>query len=159
MATFALSLTALVLVALLLGVHVTGHLVLNPALRVLDAYIYVPVKHGIDRTAPRLAKPLMLACLTVTTAALIAAILTGAVISAVAEAVALAALVVTLLAILRGDLPINRGMANWSPDAPPADWRATRARWERIFGLRVVSNLVALLATGVAVVASTLGLD
>lgn len=73
MATFALSLTALVLVALLLGVHVTGRLVLNPALRGLDAHIYVRVKHSIDRTAPRLAKPLMLACLTLTTAALIAA--------------------------------------------------------------------------------------
>ncbi|WP_372959223.1 hypothetical protein [Microbacterium sp.] len=142
------------LVALLLGVHATGLFVLNPVLRSMEVRVYVPVKHAVDRTAPRLAKPLMLACLAVTTAALFAAVLTGAMISAVADAVALIALVVTLLAILRGDLPINRSMAHWSPDAPPADWRTTRTRWERFFGIRTATNLVALLAIGVSVVAS-----
>lgn len=158
MASFALSLTALVLVVLLLGVHLTGHLILNPVLRRMDAGIYVPVKQAIDITAPTLAKPLMLLCLAASAGALIAASLTGAAISAISTAIALGALIVTLVAILRGDQPINRSMANWSPTEPPAEWRTTRDRWEQFFVLRVAANTVALLAAGTAVVASAMGL-
>ncbi|MGM7699799.1 hypothetical protein [Microbacterium sp. A84] len=158
MTSFALSLTALVLIALLLGVHLTGYFALNPALRMMDASVYIPVKRAIDLTAPRLAKPLMLSCLAVTAAALIAAAFTGAVIVVAADAVTLAALVLVLLAILRGDLPINRGMASWSADEPPAEWRTIRARWERFFGLRVAANTLALLTSGFAVVIGAMGL-
>lgn len=158
MVSFVLSLAALLPVALLLGVHLTGHIALNPVLRAMNAELYIPVKRAIDITAPKLAKPLMLSGLAVTAAAVIAASITGSAAVAVVNAVALLALIVTLLAILRGDLPINRSMANWSPEKPPADWHATRARWERFFGFRVAANAVALLAVVVAVVTSATGL-
>ena len=70
----------------------------------------------------------------------------------VAAGVSTAALVVTLAAILRGDLPINVRMATWPADGLPTDWQAVRTEWERWFAVRVVATLVAVVALGAAVV-------
>lgn len=150
MLAIVLTLAATVLVALLLGVHLTGAFLLNPALRMLDTGDYIRAKQAVDRTAPRLAKPLMLTCLVVTTLALGTVVLEGAVVAVIGCAIALVALVATLLAILRGDVPINRRMADWSPSDPPANWLSVRDEWERFFTLRSVANLVALIALVVA---------
>ena len=93
----------------------------------------------------------MLSCLVGVAVATVAGALAGAVASAVASAIALGALVIALVAILRGDLPINRAMAGWSANQLPADWRATRTRWEYFFALRTAANAVAMLAASVAV--------
>lgn len=154
MVAFIFSLMALVLVALLLGVHLTGYLILNPALRRLEAALYIPVKQSVDSTAPRLAKPLMLASLALTAAAITAGALEFIPAVEFAAIAALLAPLVTLWAIVRGDLPINREMAHWSVESPPPHWRAVRTGWERFFGLRVAANTLALLALGAAVVAS-----
>ena len=136
--------------------HLIGLIALNPALRTLDENTYVPVKQAIDIAAPRIAKPLLLSCLTATTGLLVSAAAMAQEFVAVGSAVALVALLVVLFAILRGDLPINRTMAGWSAKELPADWREVRAGWERFFAVRVTANSLALLAAGVAVYFSAL---
>lgn len=144
---------ALVLVAALAGVHLSGAVGLNPALRSLDAAAYVPVKQALDVAFPRLARPLLLGALLATVAACLLALADGAAGGAALLAAAVALLVVTLLAVLRGDLPINRAMAGWDPAAPPAGWATARARWERFFAVRTAATL---LATGCAAAAVVL---
>lgn len=158
MVLFFFCLAGLVLAAVLLGVHLTGLVALNPALRAMEERVYVPMKRAVDVTAPRLAKPLMLSSLAATAGTLVTAAATGAVPVVAASATALAALFLTLLAILRGDLPINRAMASWSSEDLPANWREVRVRWERFFMLRVVTNTIALLASAVAVLVSAMAL-
>jgi len=154
MASFGLSLGSLVLISLLLGVHLFGQVSLNPALHAQSASAYVPMKLALDASAPRLAKPLMQVSLVLALVTVAAAVVSGQVVASMSSAVALIALAGTLLAILRGDLPINRRMSTWNAEEPPADWQATRARWERFFAIRVATNGLALAAMVIAVVAS-----
>ena len=43
-----------------------------------------------------------------------------------------------------GNMPINRRVLAASPDAPPADWRELRARWDRWHTLRNALNFAGL---------------
>ncbi len=43
-----------------------------------------------------------------------------------------------------GNMPINRRVLGASPDAPPADWRELRARWDRLHALRNALNFAGL---------------
>ena len=154
MVIFALSLTALVLIAVLFGIQLFGQVALNPVLRAVDATIYIQIKQSFDIHAPRIAKPVMLLCLAAALATLVTAFVSSSMMVIGASALSLTALVIALLAVVRGDLPINRTMATWSAEEPPENWRAVRTRWERFFALRTGASCLALLATVVAVLAS-----
>lgn len=146
MAAFILVLIALVLTAMLLGVHLFGVFAMNLAMSALDFDVYIRTKQSFDVVVPRFARPLMLGALISTAMATFVAILQIGVGASLACGVGLAALAVTLLAILRGDLPINQAMASWSPENPPDDWQQVRTQWERFFAVRTAANAVALLA-------------
>lgn len=152
MALLLLTVIALLLAGLLAGVHLAGGVGLNPALRSLDGPTYLAVKVALDREFPRLARPLMLATLTAGLAVLVTAAVTGQPGVVIPAATATAALVGTLVAILRGDLPINVRMARWPVEGMPADWQAARAQWERFFALRVATTLIATAALAIALV-------
>ena len=154
MMIFALSLTTLVLIAILLGIQLFGQVAFNPALRAVDATIYIQIKQSFDIHAPKIAKPVMLLCLTAALATLVTAFMSSSMIVIGASALTLTALVIALLAVVRGDLPINQTMANWSAEEPPENWRAVRTRWERFFALRTGATGLALLATVVTVLTS-----
>ncbi|THG29876.1 hypothetical protein [Naasia lichenicola] len=154
MVLFVLSLGSLFLVSLLLGVHLFGQVSLNPALRAQSAGTYIPVKHALDISAPRLAKPLMQVGLLAVSATVVAAAISGQALATIASVVSLAALIATLVAILRGDLPINRRMSAWTVADVPSDWEKVRAQWERYFAFRVGTNAAALAGTVVTAVAS-----
>ena len=148
---FPLAIAALILTAMLASMHLVGAYALNPAWRMLDGPAYVTVKQAADKTFPRIAKPLMLATLGVTAAVVAVSIASGERFIALLAALTLLALIGTLVAILRGDLPINREMATWQASAMPVDWRETVRRWERFFEIRVVTTVVALAGMTTAV--------
>ena len=154
MVIFALSLTTLVLIAVLLGIQLFGQVAFNPALRAVDATIYIQIKQSFDIHAPKIAKPVMLVCLAAALATLVTAFVSSSMIVISANALSLTALVIALLAVVRGDLPINQTMANWSAEEPPENWRAVRTRWERFFALRTGATGLALLAPVIATLTS-----
>ena len=137
------SLAAVVLLGISAGVHLCGTAALNPALRAPDAPAYVAVKQSADRHFPVLMKPLILAGLVALLAQAVLALLDGSPVVAALVATGLVAAVLALVAVLRGDLPINERMAGWQGDDPPADWRTWQARWERFFRLRSVFTAIA----------------
>lgn len=150
---FALTLAALVVAALLAGVHIIGVGGLNPAMHALDGPAYLAIKHALDREMPTIARPLMLGSLTLTAVTVVVAAIAGHPAAAVLGFVALLALAATLVAILRGDLPLNRQMASWTPTSLPNDWTATRTRWESFFAVRVAtSGLAVVLLAAAAIV-------
>ena len=144
----------LALVGLLAGVHLTGQFILNPPLRELPFGPYLTMKRLLDRDAPRLAKPLMLAALASTAVSVVIATVGGELATIAGTSIALTALIVTLVATIRGDLPINRAMAKWDEAAPPSDWKKVRNRWERFFLLRVVTTSIAVCAVLAALIAA-----
>ena len=142
---------AIVLVGLLAGIHLAGIGGLNRALRALPAEVYIVTKQSMDREMPTLAKPLTIAALLAMAGSVATAAVSGAVVVAVLAGAGTLAGLVALVAVLRGDLPINERMDAWDPAAPPADWQRWRERWEGAFVVRAAALLLAfccLVAAG-----------
>ena len=127
----AASLSAVVLLGTSAGVHLGGVAALNPSLRALDASAYVAVKQSADRCYPVFMRPLTLAGLVALLAQTVLGALQGQTDLAVLGGLGLTAAVVAVLAVLRGDLPINKRMSGWTQGDPPLDWQTWRTRWER----------------------------
>ncbi|MEH3075754.1 MAG: hypothetical protein PGN11_03625 [Quadrisphaera sp.] len=144
----ALSVVSTGLVA---GVHLSG-LPLAEALRTLGPADYTTTKQALDVSYPRLMKPLLLATLALLAASLAAQALAQRRGTVASSGVALAAGLVVLVAVLRGDLPLNEQVAGWDPLAPPAGWEAVRADWERWFAVRTTASAVAFTAALAALV-------
>ncbi|RKP57985.1 DUF1772 domain-containing protein [Cohnella endophytica] len=53
------------------------------------------------------------------------------------------ALLIFILTTIIGTVPINKGVLDWRPDAPPSNWKQLIKRWER---LDVVRSSAAILA-------------
>jgi hypothetical protein len=127
---------ALLLTALGMGVHF-GTWLTEGRLRDTDSGpLFVEVHQARDAVAARVMPVLgsaSLACLALAT--LFARGVPAA------FALSLAGLVLCLgdtLVTLRVNVPINRTMQGWQADAPPAEWRALRDRWERFHGIRTL---------------------
>ena len=142
----AASLLAVVLLGTSAGVHVGGVAALDAALRALEPPAYVAVKQAADRCFPPFMKPLTLAGLGALLALTVLGALDGRTAVAALAGLGLLAAVSALVALVRGDLPINERMAGWAPDDVPADWASWRSRWERYFLLRTIGTVVAFLA-------------
>lgn len=147
------SLAAVVLLGINAGIHICGVAALNPALRLLDAQTYVAVKQSTDRQFPALMRPLTLVGLAALLTQTVAGGLYGYVWVSRLAAVGLLAAIIGLVAVLRGDQPINGRMAQWDRSAPPADWSTWRTRWEGYFWIRTVATAVAFLAALAGLVA------
>lgn len=60
--------------------------------------------------------------------------------------ISLLALVIDGILTLKGSVPINQIINNWSPAAVPADWKEVRLAWFRVFQWRQVIDLVGFLS-------------
>ena len=134
------------------GIHVLGVVALNPSWRTLGPSTYVEVKQAADRRFPVLMRPLTLAGLVAPALVVGLAVAAGAAALAAVAGAALVAAAVGLVAVVRGDLPINQRMATWSVVDPPADLAAERTAWERWFAVRTAATAVAAGASIVALV-------
>jgi hypothetical protein len=54
------------------------------------------------------------------------------------------AVLVVIVVTLVVDVPINRRIQRWLPDAPPDNWMALRERWMRSNDIRTVASVAAL---------------
>jgi uncharacterized membrane protein len=63
-----------------------------------------------------------------------------------------AALAVFVGASFLGTVPINIGVNDWDPAAPPPDWKRVVTRWERIDVLRSTAAVAAFVLFAIAVV-------
>ncbi|MDX6246661.1 MAG: hypothetical protein QOF10_21 [Kribbellaceae bacterium] len=119
-----------------------GVLVLEKSLRAYDAAVYTQVREVELDSLDKLASATLIPALVCTA---VVAVLTirarGNDRWFVLAAVALLVLVfVTSLAV---NLPINGDQADWSVQAPPADWASVRDRWQLAHAVRTVSAVLA----------------
>jgi len=70
--------------------------------------------------------------------------------------VAIAALVAWIGATLRGTVPINEAVLEWSASAPPVTWRAQVDRWERLNTLRTWAAVIAFISLSMSLTLSGL---
>ena len=60
--------------------------------------------------------------------------------------IALVALVAEILLTLKGNLPINDVINNWSADNYPANWAAYREKWFTIFQYRQIASITGFVS-------------
>lgn len=60
--------------------------------------------------------------------------------------IGLIALVADGILTLKGSVPINQIIDNWSPAAVPADWKEVRLAWFRVFQWRQVIDVVGFVS-------------
>ncbi|GAA3453369.1 anthrone oxygenase family protein [Dactylosporangium matsuzakiense] len=131
--------TALFLAGLLAGEEFIVRYGVQPALRTLDDHAHIQARVALVKSLRIVVPALMLptVALAVTVLVLTDGPGTG---WRWAGAAALAAFV---LSSFLGTVPINMKVVDWRPDAPPADWRGTVIRWQRIDVLRSTAAIVA----------------
>jgi hypothetical protein len=133
-----------------IGVEITLN---NGVLRALPATAFVQLHQRRERVHARLM-PLLV------TLALLATL--GAAYSWRAPQVRLyltlasgLAVLVVIVVTLVVDVPINRRIQRWLPDAPPDNWRTLRDRWMRSNDIRTVAAVAALTLLLVGVTLGT----
>ena len=130
---------ALLLTALSMGVHFGTWLTEAPLRTTQSGALFIEVHQGRDRVVARVMPILG-------SAALLFLALGVFLVRAVpaAFALSLAGLVLCvgdMLVTLLVNVPINGKVQSWQPDAPPADWKFLRDRWERFHSIRALLSV------------------
>jgi hypothetical protein len=141
-----LEVVGLVLAGLLAGEELIVRWGIQPALRGLGDRAHVEARVALVRSL-RIAVPILMLPTVITAVAVL-----------IGEASAFrwagtALLVAFLLFSFLGTVPINMKVIDWRADAPPADWRATVRRWERIDVFRSSAAILSFICFAVAATA------
>ena len=126
----------------------------HPVIRRLPASHHIAVEQGLLRTFGRVMPVAMTSSVVLAVAN---AIRTGGEAGpSVWRWLAAASLVAALASTIVFNVPINLATGRWDRDNPPADWQATRTKWEFFQGLRSWLLLLGfiLICVGFAVGAS-----
>ncbi len=126
---------ALVVVGFVACAEFGSYAFVHPVVRRLPAEHHIGVEQGLLRTFGRVMPALMPASLALGVAHAVAVTGDGAGQTAAAWAAA-ASLAVANVTTVIFNVPINLATGRWDPVEPPADWQATRRRWERFQAIR-----------------------
>jgi hypothetical protein len=125
---------ALILTALVMGVHFGTWLTERPLRMTHSGALFIEVHQGRDRVVARVM-PILGSLALVFLALGVFSMRTVP----TAIAVSLAGLVLCIgdmLVTVIVNVPINRQVQSWQPDAPPAEWERLRDRWEKFHSIR-----------------------
>jgi hypothetical protein len=134
----AVEVLSVVLAGLLAGEELIVRWGVQPALRSLGDHAHVEARVALVRSL-RIAVPILM---LPTVVAAVAVLVVDP--STVRWAGAILLLAFLLFSFL-GTVPINMKVIDWRPEAPPADWRATVRRWERIDVFRSSAAVLAFI--------------
>ena len=119
-----------------------------PTFRALPANTYVKVHQTLSRYVDRFMP--LTALLTILVGLALTRLHTGA-----TRALLVAGVLLTIaVAVISqfGNVPLNRKVRSWNPEAPPAETSHLRERWRRLHLLRTFAGVLALAAFAVAAV-------
>lgn len=138
-----LEVLSVVLAGLLAGEELIVRWGVQPALRSLGDRAHIEARVALVRSL-RIAVPILMLPTVIAEAAVL---ITDATAVRWAGAALLAAF---LLFSFLGTVPINMKVIDWRADNPPADWRATVRRWERIDVFRSSAAVLAFICFAIA---------
>ncbi|WP_336632331.1 MULTISPECIES: anthrone oxygenase family protein [unclassified Microbacterium] len=140
----------LVLAGLLAGEELIVRWGIQPAISSLPDDAHVRTRIALVRRLKVVVPILMVPTLLASVALVIAA---GGADGFAWRIAGMAAMVVFALSSFLGTVPINMGVNDWDPAAPPANWRHVVTRWERIDVLRSSAAAAGFILFTVALVA------
>ncbi|TQS41101.1 anthrone oxygenase family protein [Cryptosporangium phraense] len=133
-----LQVLGVVLAGLLAGEEFIVRYGVQPALRSLDDRAHLRARIALVRSLRVVVPALMIPTVVLAVAVLVTA-------GGAYRWLGTAALVAFVLISLLGTVPINMKVVDWDDGAPPANWRATIRRWERLDVARSSAAIVAFV--------------
>jgi hypothetical protein len=127
---------ALLFAGLLAGAEYVVRFGVRDSLRVLEVGPQIVVRQALIRRL-RVAVPLLYA------PAMLSAMVVAVWRPTVVEVAGVVALLVWTAVTFTGTVPINAGILDWQPAAPPPVWTVIIERWERLDTARVLAAMVA----------------
>ena len=117
----------------------------------MDAAHYIQLRKLIDRNMQAKFRYAMYGALLVSLLLVPIAFADGSIILIVSALIAFGALLLDTLVTVKGNLPINSKINNWTVDQYPADWPEVRAKWLQYYQYRQILNIAgfASLVAGV----------
>ena len=139
---------ALLLTALSMGVHFGTWLTEGPLRRTQSGALFIEIHQGRDRVVARVMPILGSAALIFLALGVffVRAVPAAFALSLAGLGLCIGDMLVTVLV----NVPINREVQTWQPDAPPAEWKRLRDRWERFHSIRAL-----LIVSGFALFAAS----
>lgn len=64
----------------------------------------------------------------------------------ISSIIALVALVIDIAVALKGNIPINKVINNWTTDKYPADWQQVRNKWFSLYHVRQAVNIIGFIS-------------
>ena len=129
MASQILGIIALLFSGVLAGAELMVRWGIQPALTALDDHSHLEARQSLVRRLRVLVPAVMVPTLLLS----IAVLIVGGEADGLAFRVAAVVVFVAYAVIaFTGTVPINIQVIDWDPALPPADWKRTLSRWERI---------------------------
>jgi hypothetical protein len=112
----------------------------------LDSNMYIELRKQIDRSMRATFKYAMYAGLLLNLLLLIVTISNPVSLLFILSAVAFVALIVDTMITIKGNIPVNTVINNWTPGSHPANWSDFREKWLRVFCYRQIANITGFVS-------------
>jgi hypothetical protein len=139
---------AIVLAALSMAVHFGTWLTERPIRLTRSGTLFTEVHQGRDAVAARVMPILGNAAILFIAISLF--LVWGNTSRLLVGLTALVLYIADMVVTLRFNVPLNKEVQSWRPDAPPAEWARVRDRWERFHTIRtmlIVSGFILYAAS------------
>ena len=112
----------------------------------MDASNYIPFRQATDKAFHARYKPVVYASLVtnIILLAVTAAHITGIIF--ITTLIALLALAGDIVIALKGNIPINNMINEWTIDQYPSDWKEYRVKWLSLFQKRQFLNIIGFMS-------------
>lgn len=109
------------------------------ASRNMGAPAYIEMRNRIDDQMRKRGPLVYYSTLVATLALAVFATIQGEPVVRMVSYIASMGLVTDIMLMMKGNIPINAIIQNWTPERYPADWQIYRDRWLKIFGYRQIA--------------------
>jgi hypothetical protein len=132
--------------SLVLSQHFFYWLAMTRASKRLSAGAYIEIRQQIDASLQLSLRVSYYGCLIVCSLLLLFSFSEATGTEAVLAGLAWLALAADIVISMKGNVPINKVINQWRPDAYPANWQDYRQRWFRIYRIRQWSAAAGFIA-------------
>ncbi len=121
-------------------------LAISGATKKMQAPTYIEIRQLIDRELLQKLQPMYYITLPVCLLLISFSVVNPNGVLFIVSVIAFAALVVDVVLALKGNMPMNRVINQWTASSYPHDWQQYRNRWLTIYHIRQAVNLTGFTA-------------
>jgi hypothetical protein len=118
----------------------------------MGAASYIELRKLLDRNFLKKFKPVVYSALILGFVLVVVASFQSSAILLAGSSLAFAGLLIDVVLIVKGDMPINRIINNWTLETFPTNWGEYRSKWLYWFSWRQVANISGFIALLIAAI-------